>query len=182
MAEQGTDKTFSVTEDSRKDPASGLLSREYLQERLWIEFKRAKRYEEEIAALMIGVDAPAWSSADGAERERLYRTIGDVIRQSTRDIDISARWGERTFVAVLPHSGLFAAGVVADKIRGRLARKRLRVGSDATPVTVSIGAACFPSMGVVTEEELLLRAEEALGVAQAQGVDRVEEYFTYSVA
>ena len=82
--------------------------------------------------------------------------LGDVLRSHSRAMDTAARYGGDEFALVLPEADVTAAERVGQRIRERLAND-----GEAPRITVSVGAAVFPTDGE-TVEALLEAADRAL--------------------
>ncbi len=87
--------------------------------------------------------------------------LGDVLRFSCRAIDTATRYGDE-FVVILPERTVRAAGIVASRVR-----KRLASDSQQPPSSASIGIACYPQDGV-TVEALLGVADRELYVMKSR--------------
>jgi diguanylate cyclase (GGDEF)-like protein len=86
----------------------------------------------------------------------------------TRAVDSVARYGGEEFVVMLLETTIGTAAIVAERIRARVAVEEFGGGR----ITVSIGAAEYPSHGD-TPEELIAGADRALYLAKGAGRDRV---------
>jgi len=94
--------------------------------------------------------------------------IADLLRKSTRAVDSVARYGGEEFLVVLLETTLATAGIVAERIRSRVAAAAFTGGS----MSVSIGVAECPGHGD-TPESLIASADAALYQAKGEGRDRV---------
>ncbi len=88
--------------------------------------------------------------------------VADVLSLSCRNIDTAARFGGDEFALVLPETGSDSAGLVADRIRERLANDRGR-----PKLSVSVGIALYPVDGD-TLDTLIGVADVALYAAKAK--------------
>jgi len=94
------------------------------------------------------------------------------LQAGTREIDYVARYGGEEFLVVLPDTDVEGAVRVAERIRGKLAKRTVVAGKRSVKLTVSIGAAEFPNDGESTEA-LIVSADDALYKAKRRGRDRV---------
>jgi diguanylate cyclase (GGDEF)-like protein/putative nucleotidyltransferase with HDIG domain len=100
--------------------------------------------------------------------DRALRLVANALQQGTRSGDTVFRIGGEEFCAllpVLPEPGAFA---VAEAIRQRVDAILAEL---PTPVTVSVGVACFPAHGR-TRDELLASADAALYASKRGGKNR----------
>jgi diguanylate cyclase (GGDEF)-like protein len=152
------------------DQLTGLFNRRRLMEELGGEVLRSKRHEHAFSILVMDVDHfKKFNDAYGhLAGDRVLAGVGDVLRETTREIDCPARYGGEEFVAVLPETKLAAAVDVAERIRETLATRIF----EGRRVTLSIGVAEYPVHGE-TAEALIAAADAALYQAKHEGRNRV---------
>jgi diguanylate cyclase (GGDEF)-like protein len=99
-------------------------------------------------------------------------SFADILRVSTRRMDLSARFGGEEFVTILASSDTEGALAFADRVRLRLANTSLPT---ASRLTVSAGVATYhPSMRA--PDELLAAADSALYESKRGGRNRVRRF------
>jgi diguanylate cyclase (GGDEF)-like protein len=152
------------------DALTGLHNRRFLVQAFEQEIRRADRHERPFSVLLIDVDRfKQFNDTHGHQAgDQVLLTMGRVITEAVRDLDVAARYGGEEFVVLLPECDLANAVAAAERIRARLARERFEHG----PVTISVGVAEFPAHGE-TSSEVLAAADEALYEAKRRGRDRV---------
>src|SRR5438034_21500 len=94
--------------------------------------------------------------------------IAEILRQTTRGVDSVARYGGEEFVVMLIEAPIATAAAVGERLRERVAGEEFGGGR----VTVSVGAAEYPTHGE-TPEELIASADAAMYQAENAGRDRV---------
>jgi len=99
----------------------------------------------------------------------VLKRVAEILRESTRDVDVVARYGGEEFFVLMPETEGEGAADVADRVRERVAAERLPGGGT---VTLSFGVAEFPAHGDVGET-LIAIADAALYQAKREGRDRV---------
>ena len=72
--------------------------------------------------------------------DRVLRTIGEILRASTRNTDGLGRWGGEEFMLVCPGASLAKAADLAEKLRHRIMQTNF-IPEDPLPVTASFGVA-----------------------------------------
>lgn len=159
---------------SSTDGLTGVHNHRHFQERLREEFRRAQRYDDPLALILLDLDhfkqvndKHGHTTGDGVLRE-----VAATLQASVRETDLVARYGGEEFAVLLPRTHLTGALSVAERVRRDLAT--LRVGPDgALQVTASLGVSSFPHRTVLSPEQLLLTADEALYRAKDEGRDRI---------
>jgi len=94
--------------------------------------------------------------------------IAEILRQTTRGVDSVARYGGEEFLVMLIEAPIATAAAVGERLRARVASEAFGGGR----VTVSVGAAEYPTHGE-TPEELIGSADAAMYQAKSEGRDRV---------
>jgi diguanylate cyclase (GGDEF)-like protein len=156
------------------DELTGLYNYRYLHTRLNEEFKRAERYHDPLAAIVIDVDR-LQSFNDQGDRDagdRVLCIVADATRRSVREVDVVARFGGDEFLVVLPSTHFAGSVTVAERIWRDVARTG-PLGPAATVPSISVGVALYPSRDVRTKDALLRAADTALNQAKREGGNRI---------
>ncbi len=156
---------------SATDPLTGLFNRRRMMEALDHEVRRSRRLKHTFAVIMADVDHfKRYNDAHGHPAgDAVLKKVGELLRESTRDVDVVARYGGEEFFVLMPETEGAGAADVADRVRERLAAEKLPGG---TAVTLSFGVAEFPAHGDMGET-LIAIADAALYQAKREGRDRV---------
>jgi diguanylate cyclase (GGDEF)-like protein len=156
---------------SATDPLTGLFNRRWMMEALENEVRRSRRLKHSFAVIMADVDHfKRFNDAHGHPAgDAVLKRVAEILRESTRDVDVVARYGGEEFFVLMPETEGEGAADVADRVRERLAAERLPGGGS---VTLSFGVAEFPAHGDVGET-LIGIADAALYQAKREGRDRV---------
>ncbi len=148
------------------DELTGLYNYRHLNTRLTEEWKRAERFHEPLAALMVDVDEfkQVNDTHGHAAGDEVIRAIAQRLRKGVRDIDVVARYGGDEFLVVLPNTHLGGAIAVADRLWRDVGSTPIALTDPnvALTVTVSVGLAVFPSREVRNKDTLLKSADGAL--------------------
>ncbi|MDX2015370.1 MAG: diguanylate cyclase [Myxococcaceae bacterium] len=159
---------------STTDGLTQLANHRAFQERLREEFRRAQRYDDPMALILMDVDHfKAINDTHGhlAGDEVLHR-VAQALRGAVRETDFVARYGGEEFGVLLPKTHLAGALTVAERMSQAL--KAARAGADgAIRVTASFGVSGFPGRGVTTAEQLLKTADEALYRSKREGRNKI---------
>src|SRR5437588_952086 len=149
------------------DPLTGLGNYRRLLDVLHAEIERSGRTGRPFAVLLLDLDGlkkinDCYGHLAGS---RALCRVGEVLRLFCRAIDTAARYGGDEFAVVLPETDARAAGLVASRIRNRLA-----TDSEQPPLSASIGVAAFPQDGE-TIEALLETADRELYRMKSRGAE-----------
>jgi diguanylate cyclase (GGDEF)-like protein len=154
------------------DPLTGLPNRRHFSERFQAEVARVGRYG---GSFTLGVldcdhfkdynDRHGHPAGDDALRE-----LGLLLREQLRASDSIARIGGEEFAVLMVGTDPAMAGMVAERLRARIAGHAF--GATGDSLTVSVGLASAPE-DAKTPDLLFFLADQALYAAKAQGRNRV---------
>ncbi len=132
---------------------------------------RAEREKESLCLLIADIDhfKQVNDRHGHAMGDEVLRAVADVLRLSSRKMDLVARFGGEEFVYLLPHCSPQDALAKAEALRQGC--EAMRVGGIG--VTISIGVACFDPRQPESLEALFERADQALYEAKRLGRNRV---------
>ncbi|WP_224364620.1 diguanylate cyclase [Hyalangium versicolor] len=151
-----------------------LHNHRYFQERLREEFRVAQRYDDALTLILVDLDHfKEINDRHGHPvGDDVLRKVARGLQQCVRETDIVARYGGEEFAVLLPRTPLTGAITVAERIWKELGL--LRVGPEGTlQVTASLGISGFPHRTVLSADQLLLTADEALYRAKREGRNRI---------
>jgi diguanylate cyclase (GGDEF)-like protein len=160
------------------DDLSGLFNHRYLEVALDRELKRIGRYGSHLAVLFLDLDffKQVNDSHGHLVGSSVLREMADLLKRSTREVDVVIRYGGDEFTIILVETGPETAGIVAERIRAQI-ESHLFLASEgyAIRLTCSIGYACCPEDSV-SKQELLEMADQAMYGGKAGGKNRVGRY------
>jgi len=162
-----------LRESSTHDELTGLANRRLLATRLEREIARARRYDTDLALLMLDIDhfKQLNDRFGHPVGDAVLRDIAQVLEEGVRTVDTVARAGGEEFVVLLPRTDGDAASRVADKLRARIAAHDVDELDGKARITISLGVAVLDAGE--TADALLARADRALYDAKEAGRDRV---------
>lgn len=154
------------------DGLTGVANRRSFNEMLAREFERAKRYEQPLSLVLIDLDhLKKINDTYGHQAgDEAIKSIGSVLRQSSRSVDLPARYGGEEFCVLLPNTDLDMAEQLAERLRRLINDVFL---TDVGNISASIGVATYPHHAD-DPDILLKRADEALYVAKQSGRNQVK--------
>ncbi len=154
------------------DQLTGLPNRRHAELTLDAQFAAAGRGQK-LAVVLFDLDhfkeindRHGHKAGDAA-----LRVFGQILKRSTRRMDLSARFGGEEFLTVLSDCDPEGAELFALRVQRELREARFPWGK----ITVSAGIA-FYEKGMGSYEVLVAAADQALYVAKHRGRDRIEVY------
>ena len=159
-----------------RDGLTGLFNYSYFHEQLRLELTRSKRNHTPVALILMDIDRfKSFNDTYGHPAgDVLLKRLAEVLRETVRAVDLTARMGGEEFAVLLPDTDKAGARLVAEKLRAAVESAQF-VGNAATPVvhrTISLGVASYPQ-DAKARDELVRRADEALYEAKAGGRNAV---------
>lgn len=162
--------------DSTMDGLTGVANRKSFDATLRKLAGDAMNSGDNLAMLIIDIDHfkrvnDTWGHPTG---DIVLRHVAKTLQKSVRGGDHVARYGGEEFTVILPRTDGHAAVSVAENIRLALTREPLLLELDPplTPITISIGVACYDPGEPLTE--WVERADAALYSAKKDGRNRVK--------
>jgi diguanylate cyclase (GGDEF)-like protein len=164
-----------ITRASTVDPLTGVATRRHILERLRTEAAEARRYTHPLALLLVDVDGFARLNHEHGLPigDAVLRELALRMRLRVRAADALGRSGGDSFLAILPHTDERGAAVFADALRRRLTTRPVSTEAGEINVSISIGVAFMRPGITLSDEELLVAADEALASAKAAGGNRI---------
>jgi diguanylate cyclase (GGDEF)-like protein len=142
------------------DPDTGLFNYAFLEYKLDEEFKRARRFGDPLACVMLGFE--------GQLEDDVLRELAGIFLETSRDTDVLGRFDESSFLFLLPNTGPDGATVMARRV-GDLAEKRGLRDLVGDPLVLSVGIANSPAGDVKRREDLFAKARKAFLSAREVG-------------
>lgn len=138
------------------------------------EVSRGMRGKKEIAVLAIDVDLfkrinDEYGHLTGDE---VIREVGELLRDTAREVDVVARFGGEEFTILAPDSGDEGALILAERVLHAFRDHKFRSLPPNVRITTSIGVAADLARDDEVAKTLLARADEALYVAKRNGRNR----------
>ncbi len=152
------------------DPLTLIYNRNMLYDELDNAISRALRYNEPFSIIIFDIDYFK------AVNDRYGHLTGDdvlveltgIVKPLLRKNDLFARWGGEEFIVLAPHTTLWGAKDLAEKIRKRIYKHTF---ATIGRLSCSFGVSQFDT--TCTQKELIKRADNALYRAKTQGRNRI---------
>jgi diguanylate cyclase (GGDEF)-like protein/PAS domain S-box-containing protein len=157
------------------DYLTGVSNHGYFIEQAELEINRAIRYDNPISFLMMDIDFFKQINDTHGHKagDSVLKKLGEICRQTLREIDVIGRLGGEEFAIMLPETDIYKAAEVAERLRAALANATIALDNIASiSFTVSIGVASLYSKSDNTSI-LFNIADKALYEAKGTGRNKV---------
>ena len=157
------------------DSLTHAYNRRYFLARLRDACKRARRYGNRVALLMLDVDhfKRVNDSLGHPVGDAVLEHVAEVVQSRLRDTDVFARYGGEEFCLLAAGADHDAAVMLGERLRAAVEATPYPNEGQKVPITVSVGVASWePSLGQDVEA-LVRRADSALYRAKSEGRNRV---------
>jgi diguanylate cyclase (GGDEF)-like protein len=150
------------------------LHRKSITDGLKEEFRRAQRYDDPLALVLLDIDEFKMVNERFGHQEgdRVLRLVADAMRRSLRETDVTSRYGGEEFAMLLPKTHLAGALTVAERVWKDVGGLRAGPGG-LSRVTASLGISGYPNRSVFTSEQLFRTADDALYRAKREGRNKI---------
>ena len=162
---------------SQLDWLTGLYNHGYFQQFLGYELKRSREQGFPVSLIMIDVDNfKNYNDTLGhSAGDAILREMGQVVRNTIREVDFAARYGGEEFAVVLPYVNRDNVLIVAERIHNALNTHDFfhDKSIELKNPTVSMGIAIFPEEAS-NKADLIIQADSMLYKAKKEGKNRFE--------
>ncbi|MBZ0126104.1 MAG: PAS-domain containing protein [Rhodocyclaceae bacterium] len=155
------------------DHLTGLLNRRAFLDATEREIRRAHRYGQPLALIMLDVDhfKRINDSHGHPAGDEVLRRIAATCRGMLRDGDLMGRLGGEEFAITLVQPPLQVASAVAERLRKAVSELGIEFGGERLAVTISLGIAEVGD-GIVSLDHLVSKADACLYTAKREGRNR----------
>ena len=157
------------------DPLTGAFSRGSFKETAEREFSRARRAGQPLSLIRVDLDHFSEIGERHGARfgENVLKRFAEIARGALRREDMLVRLGTEKFLIMLPDVPGPGAVIVAGRIRREIEEEPFEDNAHRVAVTVSAGVAARLDEGPESIDGLIMRADQALALAQRRGCNRV---------
>jgi len=158
------------------DPMTKLYNRRSFTKISEHTLDLSKREKQKLSIIMLDIDKfkNINDSYGHQVGDDVIITLADKLIELQRKSDITCRYGGEEFVILLPNTSLDGAKIVAEKIRERIERLRIKLPSNEDlSFTISLGISQVDLENVNNIEIALKKADDALYEAKESGRNKV---------
>ncbi len=175
-----------LTKVAVTDGLTGLFNHNHMKKTLEYEWHRAKRFDQELAVLMLDIDYfkkvnDTYGHGCG---DIILQEMAELFRKRIRYTDtlglnydkqdtMVARYGGEEMVAILPDTSIFGATAVAEELRKTVENAVFICGEKKVRITISVGVSVNSGQNDVGWQDILERADAALYIAKESGRNKV---------
>jgi diguanylate cyclase (GGDEF)-like protein len=163
----------NVQRQAVTDDLTGLTTHGRFQQLLGAEMEQVRRYQYPVGLVMLDIDDfKSINDVYGHQQgDVVLRSVAEVLRANSRDVDVAARYGGEEMALILPHTDLDGTYVIAERAREAIEALQVPLleGSGTLQITASLGAAASING---QKDELITAADNALYVAKREGKNR----------
>jgi len=158
------------------DPLTKISNRRGFEDRLNVEWGRAKRETSPISILIVDIDKfKTYNDTYGHQQgDAALKSLAETMTETLkRSVDFCARWGGEEFVILLPGTDKAGAAVVAEEVRENVEAMIIETEDGGkTKITVSIGVNSLIPEALNTVKDFIEKADQALYKAKESGRNR----------
>jgi len=161
----------TAEQEARTDALTGLMNRRAFEEGASRLFDVSDRDRRPVSLIILDLDhfKKINDSYGHVAGDQALRHTADIVRQSVRGADLCARLGGEEFAILLPNTVRDSGVDVAEKIREKIMAQPVVTSKGTFKLTASLGVA----EGILSLEELMKRADEAMYRAKHSGRNQV---------
>ena len=152
------------------DELTGLTNHGRFQELLTQEVEQVRRYRYQLGLIMLDIDNfKSINDTYGHQQgDVVLKQVARVLRDSSREVDVPARYGGEEMALILPHTDMEGSFAIAERIRAEVAALRVHRldGHGQLRVTASLGVAASADGH---KDSLIADADAALYRAKRAG-------------
>lgn len=157
------------------DKLTQIYNRVKLDEILEQQEALYQRYQHTYTIMLIDIDFFKRVNDQYGHQigDQVLIEFSKILKDNIRNTDIIGRWGGEEFVLISPKTNLNEASILAEKLRNLIQDFSF---SSADKLTASFGLSERANKSILTLNDLISQADEALYTAKKEGRNRVIKY------
>ena len=159
----------------RTDELTGLFNYRYFSQALSLEMERTRRSGQPTCLIMCDLDHfKSINDVHGHEvGNAVLSHVSNLIRETTRRLDIPCRYGGEEFVLILPDTTLHQGVRFANRLRLIIENSSVKAGDLVLGIEASFGVDVYSCGDQLTEKEFVDNVDGFLYIAKQEGRNRV---------
>lgn len=160
-------------QESVTDVLTGLYNRRFFLRQSESLLKFAERHDYPISIILCDIDYfKKVNDNYGHEHgDKALIAFANVLKESSRESDITARFGGEEFIILLPQTDAKGATVLAERMRSATESLSITNGRKTVSITASFGVTTFDHTNSIDEH--IKQADTALYLAKSRGRNQV---------
>lgn len=169
------EKNRKLEELSNTDGLTKLFNRRYFMELLELEFMRSKRYSSPLSFIMMDIDNfKDFNDTYGhLLGDKILVEVARILKENLRIHDQIGRYGGEEFALMMPETDLNGAVIVSERHRKHIEQFVLFEQGQELRITISLGVASYPNPKVLSLDDFIKLADDALLSAKRAGRNRI---------
>jgi len=157
------------------DSLTGLYNRKFINERIFEEMVRSRRYARDCSLILLDIDhfKNINDSHGHAVGDSVIKRVAEILRENARTSDVVARYGGEEFLMLLTETDIVGAKSLAERVRVAVEGAEIRVADQMVSVTVSCGVSGYLEGFENKLAAFVAEADKALYRAKNGGRNRV---------
>ena len=157
------------------DSLTGLYNRKFINERIFEEMVRARRYARDCSLILLDIDhfKNVNDSLGHAAGDSVIERVAEILRENARTSDVVARYGGEEFLMLLTETDAVGAKSLAERVRLSIESADITVGDVSVSITVSCGVSGYREGFENKLAVFVAEADKALYRAKNGGRNRV---------
>jgi len=157
------------------DGLTGLLNHRAFHDRLNQEYERFRRYGSHLSLIVADFDDLKKFNDNYGHPvgDEVLRMVGEILRETSRETDILARYGGDEFVILLPQTNAQNAMNMGERIRKKIHDHVFEINDTKLRSSITMGIATVPHSGINSPQDFLEYADRALYEAKRAGKNRI---------
>jgi len=173
LALENVELHFQVRRQAVTDELTGLANHGRFYEMFINASEQVRRYQHPLGLIMLDLDnfKSINDTYGHLQGDVVLERVAGVLRESSRDADVPARYGGEELALILPHTDLEGSYAIAERIRTAIGALRIPIAGQQgfVRVTASLGVAASTNGDT---DRLIAEADAALYRAKRQGKNR----------
>jgi len=158
-----------------QDSLTGLYNHRYLEDILWAELSRARRYATHLSLIMIDIDY--FKSVNDAYGHRfgdlVLKQFAGQLKMMVRKYDSLIRFGGEEFIVVSPGADVFNTLNMAHRMADAIGLYNFGTSKDTVKLKLSIAVVSYPENKISKPIDLVELAERILEKVKEAGGNRI---------